>query len=59
MNNETVLITGASSGIGFDVARGFYEQGANLVLNARNKEKLEEAARALGDEERISIASIG
>lgn len=57
MNNETVLITGASSGIGLDVARGFYEQGANLVLNARNKEKLEEAARALGDEERISIVS--
>ena len=57
MNNETVLITGASSGIGLDVARGFYEQGANLVLNARNKEKLEEAARALGDEERISSVS--
>ena len=57
MNTETVLITGASSGIGLDVARGFYEQGANLVLNARNKEKLEKAAKKLGDEERISIVS--
>lgn len=33
-NLKTVLITGASSGIGLDVARGFLEKGSNVVLNA-------------------------
>ena len=31
--NETVLITGASTGIGRAVARAFLDRGYNLVLN--------------------------
>lgn len=54
MKNETVLITGASDGIGYDIARGFYAQGANLVINARNTEKLAQAGRSLGHVERIA-----
>lgn len=44
IETETVLITGASSGIGYDIAKGFYEKGANLVLNARDVEKLTQTA---------------
>ncbi len=57
MNTEanTVLITGASSGIGQDVARGFLEAGANVVLNARNEERLAAAAADLGSSERIAL----
>jgi len=33
------MITGASSGIGYDIAKGLYEQGANLALNARDVER--------------------
>lgn len=51
---RTVLITGASSGIGLDVAKGFLETGANVVLNARNSEKLAAAAQKLGDPDRIA-----
>ena len=54
-NAKTVLITGASSGIGLDVARGFLENGSNVVLNARNIEKLTAAAKELGDESRIAL----
>ena len=54
-NINTVLITGASSGIGLDVARGFLERGSNVVLNARNSEKLADAAQALGQEDRIAL----
>ena len=54
-NINTVLITGASSGIGLDVARGFLEKGSNVVLNARDIEKLTAAAKALGDESRIAL----
>ncbi len=54
-NTDTVLITGGSSGIGLDVARGFLAKGSNVVLNARNSEKLSIAAEALGDESRIAL----
>ena len=55
MESNTVLITGASSGIGLDVARGFIDAGANVVLNARNAERLEAAADALGHRDRIAL----
>ena len=54
-NINTILITGASSGMGLDIARGFLERGSNVVMNARNSEKLAAAARALGDKNRIAI----
>lgn len=47
--NKTVLITGASSGIGEGCARKFASQGARLILNARNVQKLESLASELQD----------
>ncbi len=41
------LITGASSGIGRDMARELDKKGIDLVLVARNKEKLEEVKKSL------------
>lgn len=38
---KTALITGASSGIGLEVARGFVQSGANVVINARDVRQLE------------------
>ena len=57
MPNKTqnVLITGASSGMGLDIAKGFLERGANVVLNSRNGEKLAAAAKTLGDPGRIAL----
>ncbi|MRR28741.1 SDR family oxidoreductase [bacterium] len=43
-NNLTVIITGASSGIGWEMARQMAAQGANLVLAARQADKLIELA---------------
>ena len=45
--NKTVLITGASSGIGEGCARRFASQGARLILNARSTEKLASLAQEL------------
>lgn len=47
MPNETVLVTGASSGIGLELARLFARDGADLVIVARRKEKLEQVAKEL------------
>ncbi len=41
MKNKTVIITGASSGIGEATAYAFAKQGANVVLAARNIDKLQ------------------
>jgi short-subunit dehydrogenase len=39
---ETVLITGATSGIGYDFATIFAEKGYNLFLASRNQKKLDD-----------------
>ena len=41
LNGKTVLITGASRGIGEAAAQTFIEAGANVMLTARNLSKLE------------------
>jgi uncharacterized protein len=45
--NEYALITGASSGIGYELAKVFARNGFNLVLVARNPERLEAVAKEL------------
>ena len=51
----TVIITGSSSGIGLDAARGFLARGANVVLNGRAADRLEAAARELGHPDRVAV----
>ncbi len=52
---KTVLITGSSSGIGFDIARAFLDKGSNVVLNGRNADKLTAAAEKLGHPDRVAV----
>lgn len=48
MKNRTVLLTGASEGIGYELAKLFATNGYNLVLVARNHQKLQEVQQELG-----------
>jgi NAD(P)-dependent dehydrogenase (short-subunit alcohol dehydrogenase family) len=48
-NHKTVIVTGASSGIGFAIAEAYLARGYNVVGNARSMERLQEAAAQLGN----------
>src|SRR5581483_6576402 len=50
---ETVLITGASSGIGLELAKCFAKDGSRLILVARNTDALEKLAEELRRENKI------
>lgn len=45
---KTALITGSSQGIGFALAKGLIDAGAQVILNGRDEGKLSKAAEALG-----------
>jgi 3-oxoacyl-[acyl-carrier protein] reductase len=46
---RTVLVTGASTGIGFGIAAAFAAHGANVALAARSLERLRAATASLAD----------
>ncbi|WP_300751403.1 SDR family oxidoreductase [Janthinobacterium sp.] len=48
-SKKTVIVTGASSGIGFAVAKAYLARGYNVVGNARTLARLESAAAKLGN----------
>ena len=50
MKNSYALITGASSGIGLEIAKNFAKKGYNLVLTARRKDLLENIASDISAE---------
>jgi len=56
--NKTALITGASNGIGYELAKVHASKGDNLVLVARNKSKLDELKSELEDKYKISALTI-
>ena len=48
LKNKRVLITGASRGIGEEIAKQFAAEGCKLVLIARNKAKLKKVIDRIG-----------
>ena len=55
---KTVLITGASSGIGLELAKIFAANNCNLVLVARNKSAMDELAKELSEKFKVKVKVI-
>lgn len=53
-----VLITGASSGIGRSIAIEYAKEGYDLVLVARNKNKLNEVKKEIGNNVSVEVVSM-
>ena len=50
LKGRTALVTGASRGLGFAMAKALAENGATVIVNARNAEDLKSAAAKIGAE---------
>lgn len=56
LTGKVAVITGASSGLGADAARAYAEQGADVALLARRKEKLDAVVKEIQSAGRRAIA---
>jgi NAD(P)-dependent dehydrogenase (short-subunit alcohol dehydrogenase family) len=54
VEGKTIVITGASDGIGAVAARELKDQGANVIITGRNPEKTKRVAEAVGSPELIA-----
>jgi NAD(P)-dependent dehydrogenase (short-subunit alcohol dehydrogenase family) len=57
MKKQTVIVTGASSGIGFAIAKYFLERGDNVVINSSSEVKLQKAYIELGASRNLALVA--
>jgi short-subunit dehydrogenase len=56
--DKVVVVTGASAGIGAELARQLAAKGANTVLAARRKEELDAVAKEIGEHSLAVVADV-
>lgn len=57
MKKQTVIVTGASSGIGLEIARYFLERGDNVVINSQTESKLLQVYNELGAGQNLAMVT--
>lgn len=58
LQGKTVIVTGASSGIGEQIARECHAAGANVLLVGRDKSRLSASARSISEDGTVEHLSI-
>ena len=58
LSGKTALVTGATGGIGGEIAKALHAQGAVVALSGRNKEKLDALAAELGSNVHTIVADL-
>ena len=59
LESKVALVTGASSGMGYQIAKLFAKEGASVVVIARRKERLEELIAQIEADDGKAIAVAG
>jgi len=59
LDGKTALVTGASKGIGFAIAKAMAESGAKVMLSSRKQDQLEKAAAEIDGEVDVVAANAG
>ena len=58
LTGKTALITGASGGIGGEIAKALHAQGATVTLTGRKKEALDALASELGERVHVVVGDL-
>ncbi len=58
LTDRTFLVTAASRGLGFSVARSLVDEGADVIICSRNEESLKKAASTLGERAQYFVADL-
>src|SRR5687767_11704746 len=58
LKGRTAVVTGASKGIGRAIARGLAQEGVNLVVLARGKDALDQAADQIRREQGVKVLAV-
>ena len=58
LTGKTALVTGSTEGIGFAIAQGLHEAGADVIVNGRKREKVDAAVAKLGGTARGHVGDL-
>ncbi|MEP0323353.1 SDR family NAD(P)-dependent oxidoreductase [Bauldia litoralis] len=58
LSDKVAVISGGSIGIGLAVAKGFAAEGANVVITARNTERLEAAREEIASAGKVKVLTV-
>jgi hypothetical protein len=53
--NKTAIITGGTTGLGFEAAKPYVEEGARGLITGRNQKRIDEAVADLGENVILSL----
>ena len=59
VDGKVAIVTGASKGIGFAIAKTYAENGAKVVLTSRKQDQLEDAAKQIDGDTMVFAANAG
>lgn len=58
ITGKVAIVTGGGTGIGRAIAQTFHDEGATVIINGRDKERIETAAASIGDRAHGVVADL-